>query len=642
VRYRSEIDGLRALAVVPVVLFHAGVAVVGGGFVGVDVFFVISGYLITSILLEELDTGTFSIRRFYERRARRILPALFFLMAVVTPFAWAWLMPSDLKDFAGSQIATTVFASNVWFWLHTGYFDSAADLKPLLHTWSLAVEEQYYILFPLILSLSWRLGQRISLATIALLAAASLLIAQWGVSHAPAATYFLLPARAWELLVGSFIALYLRTNPRLPAELVADGLSLAGIALIAVPMVTYTDQTPFPGLAALPPVLGTALIILFASPENLAGRLLSLRPVVGTGLLAYSFYLWHQPVFALYRQRFGDEAFHDHVPLLVLLSFAMAALSYRIIEQPFRRKASLRQLKLAMLACFSLAIIASGAILRIIDIDKALVPSYRWALSVADPDLIAYAEGSDTHMACTGLPDGPGFVSCRFGAFGTAPGIALWGDSLAGAFLHGLDHVARDRSISGTAFIANGCPPVVGLANRSFPDCSEKTNAAIVERLKTLPKGTTVLIVGNFSAAMSSGNILLDGAPTSPEAILSRVRETADLLRKAGIKTVIVEQGPAFPEPAAEYRLQNLRRAGASGLDISRKTHEASLNDARRLASATDGYVFTADLFCNADLCPALGASGELVVYDKVHITKATSVRLAAFVLDRLNMPAAN
>ena len=177
--YRREIDGLRAIAVVPVILFHAGFETFSGGFVGVDVFFVISGYLITSIILAELEQGKFSIVNFYERRARRILPALFLVMLVCIPFAWLWLLPSDMKDFSQSLVAVAVFASNILFWRESGYFDTAAELKPLLHTWSLAVEEQYYVLFPLFLMLFWRLGKRWILGTLGLVFVASLAVAQW-------------------------------------------------------------------------------------------------------------------------------------------------------------------------------------------------------------------------------------------------------------------------------------------------------------------------------------------------------------------------------------------------------------------------------------------------------------------------------
>ena len=207
--YRPEIDGLRAFAVIPVIFFHAGFKLFGGGFVGVDIFFVISGYLITSIILSEMENGKFSLINFYERRVRRILPALFFVTLVCVPFSWMLLISKDMKDFAQSLIAISTFSSNILFWLESGYFNTAAELKPLLHTWSLAVEEQYYLLYPLFLILSWRLGKRWILALLTAAFLVSLGLGHWGAYNKPHAAFYLLPTRAWEILIGIFAAFYL-------------------------------------------------------------------------------------------------------------------------------------------------------------------------------------------------------------------------------------------------------------------------------------------------------------------------------------------------------------------------------------------------------------------------------------------------
>jgi peptidoglycan/LPS O-acetylase OafA/YrhL len=207
--YRREIDGLRALAVIPVILFHAGFQTFSGGFVGVDVFFVISGYLITSIILTGLEQNNFSIINFYERRARRILPALFFIMLICIPISWFLLLPYHLLEFSRSLIATTFFSSNILFWSESGYFANAAAEKPLLHTWSLAVEEQYYFLFPLFLMIFWKFGKRWILAFLGILFIASLALAEWAAYTKPAAAFYLLPTRGWEFLIGSFTAFYL-------------------------------------------------------------------------------------------------------------------------------------------------------------------------------------------------------------------------------------------------------------------------------------------------------------------------------------------------------------------------------------------------------------------------------------------------
>lgn len=337
--YRREVDGLRALAVLPVILFHAGFQSFSGGFVGVDTFFVISGYLITCILLAEQESGKFTIVNFYERRARRILPALFVVMLACLPFAWFWLTPPHLKSFSQSLVAVSLFSSNILFLLTSNYFESATELKPLLHTWSLAVEEQYYVFFPIFLTLTWRLGKRWILIILAALALTSLAAAQWGSSAKPEATFYLLPTRGWELLIGAFAAFYLRSNRRINFSRFSHELgSTLGLALLVYATFFYTKQTPFPSLYTLTPALGAVLIILFANPKTMTGRLLGSRILVGIGLISYSAYLWHQPLFAFAKHRSLDEPGKPLMTLLSIVAMVLAYFSWKYIETPFRNK----------------------------------------------------------------------------------------------------------------------------------------------------------------------------------------------------------------------------------------------------------------------------------------------------------------
>jgi peptidoglycan/LPS O-acetylase OafA/YrhL len=337
-KYRAEIDGLRALAVLPVILFHAGFELFSGGFVGVDVFFVISGYLITTIIISEMAEGKFSIVNFYERRARRILPALFFVMLMCLPFAWMWLTPNDLKDFGQSLVAVSTFSSNILFWRESGYFDTAAELKPLLHTWSLAVEEQYYILFPIFLMFTWRLGLKWILILLSMVFLVSLGIAQWGAYNSPSAAFFLLPARGWELLVGVFVAFYLKYNTHLKSHSLNQALSLIGFGMIVYSIISFDKNTAFPSLYALIPTIGTGLLILCAVPKTLIHKLLSLKFIVGIGLLSYSAYLWHQPLLAFARHRLLGEVSDVILIVLCVASLAMAWFSWRFVETPFRNR----------------------------------------------------------------------------------------------------------------------------------------------------------------------------------------------------------------------------------------------------------------------------------------------------------------
>lgn len=338
--YRREIDGLRALAVLPVIWFHAGISAFGGGFVGVDVFFVISGYLITSVLLAELEQGTLTLPGFYERRARRILPALFLVMLVCLPFAWYWLLPIDMKEFSQSLVAVPVFASNIYFWFKSGYFSTASEYRPLIHTWSLAVEEQYYVLFPMVLMLVWKRGQRWILCALGMVFLASMAAAQWAVDSAPDFAFYQLPTRIWELLMGVFAAFYLsqaRTPRHTLCRVTQDLGGWTGLVLLVYAIFFFSKATPFPGLYALVPTGGALLVILFATQETTVGRLLGNRAFVGIGLVSYSAYLWHQPLFAFARFRSMDELGQLEFLMLSGLTFVLAYFSWKYVETPFRR-----------------------------------------------------------------------------------------------------------------------------------------------------------------------------------------------------------------------------------------------------------------------------------------------------------------
>lgn len=331
--YRRDIDGLRTLAVVPVILFHAGFTLFSGGYVGVDVFFVISGYLITSILISELEQGDFSIARFYERRARRILPALFFVMLCCIPFACMWMLPSELNDFSQSIVAVIFFSSNILFWREEGYFAPSADLKPLLHTWSLAVEEQYYVLFPIFLLLAWKAGRNRVFWSVCGVALISLFASEWGWRNNASANFYLAPTRAWELLAGSICAFLLYGRRQISSNF----LSFVGLLLIGFSVFYFDDSTPFPSIYALAPVLGAVLIILFGADDTWTSKLLSLRGFVGIGLISYSAYLWHQPLFAFARVRSTTEPSPYLMSGLAALTLVLAYFSWRYIERPFRK-----------------------------------------------------------------------------------------------------------------------------------------------------------------------------------------------------------------------------------------------------------------------------------------------------------------
>lgn len=338
--YRREIDGLRAFAILPVILFHAGFPQFSGGFVGVDVFFVISGYLITKIILSDIANGEFSLVNFYERRARRIFPVLFFVMAVSVPFAWMTLSKSDLISFSKSLAAVPLFVSNVFFWRDGGYFETASELKPLLHTWSLAVEEQYYIFFPFLLIFLSKKRRPWLIYTIVLVLIVSLLLAHFGSIAKPIPTFFLLPTRAWELATGALVAILIDGKSNkivLTSGRCKELLSALGFILIIGSIFGFSKSVPSPSLYVLVPTVGAALVICYASQETLVGKLLGLKVFVSVGLISYSAYLWHQPIFAFARHKLITP---DSVVMMSLsvFSLVLAFLSWRLIEKPFRSR----------------------------------------------------------------------------------------------------------------------------------------------------------------------------------------------------------------------------------------------------------------------------------------------------------------
>ena len=342
-KYRPEIDGLRAVAVGSVILAHAGLSQFSGGFVGVDVFFVISGYLITKIIHQDILSDRFSIWSFYERRARRILPALVLVIVITVPFAWYWMLPDFLENFGQSVVATLLFSNNLLLARTTGYWELESSFKPLLHTWSLGVEEQFYIVFPILMLVVFRFSGRGKvrekttrrlIAALAIFAVLSLTFAQIGVAAIPSANFYLPFGRAWELLVGGVCALVqVKVSRR-----VGSALATLGLLGIVGSVLLLPESTPSPSVFLLPAVIGAALVVMFADGTNVAGQSLSIRPLVGLGLISYSAYLWHQPVFALARVRLPEPPSGLTMAMLTLVVVPAAYLSWCFVEQPFRNR----------------------------------------------------------------------------------------------------------------------------------------------------------------------------------------------------------------------------------------------------------------------------------------------------------------
>jgi peptidoglycan/LPS O-acetylase OafA/YrhL len=348
-KYRYEIDGLRAIAVIPVIFFHAGYELFSGGFVGVDVFFVISGYLITTILINDIENKKFCIFKFYERRARRILPALFFVMLVCIPFAWMWMLPDPLENFGQSIVAATLSVNNILLFITSGYWELASEFKPLLHTWSLGVEEQFYFVFPIFLVTLWKLGRRRIMFLIGAILLLSLIASELASRVNPQAGFYLIHTRAWELLSGSMAAFVVCRRGVKHNNILAT----IGLGAIVLSIFYYDEMTPFPSIYSLVPVLGVVLLVLYADKETFAAKLLSTKLLVGMGLISYSAYLWHQPLFAFAKIYSKVEPPFYTNTILILITIFLAYFSWKYIEKPFRNSEVIRRRPLIIILTLS-------------------------------------------------------------------------------------------------------------------------------------------------------------------------------------------------------------------------------------------------------------------------------------------------
>jgi len=548
-KYRPEIDGLRAVAVLSVIFFHAGISFFSGGYVGVDVFFVISGYLITTIILGEMADGKFSIINFYERRIRRILPALTVVMLVCLPFAYYWMLPVQLVEFSQSLVAVSLFFSNILFWFQTGYFETSSELKPLLHTWSLAVEEQYYLFFPLLIILLSRFGKRIMLGTLILIGLTSILWAQLRVGEDPNSTFYLIFTRLWEILIGSLVAFYLsnkrtQNSVHKPLSLfIGQILSLVGLLLILYSIAAYSHYTPFPSLYTLAPTLGAALVILFAFEKTIAGRFLGNKILVGIGLISYSAYLWHQPIFAFARLISVEVPNETSVFLLGILSLVIAYLTWKYVESPFRDRTRFGRKEIFRYAVISSMIVIGIGVLGVIN--------EGFGNRVA-PNGMTFSRLSEISKPNYGLSR-----TCDYDSFtileqcqnSNAPEILVWGDSYAMQFVQGI--LASNPEANIIQMTQAACGSIVGLDQSRFPvyndDCIDFNNN-VLAWLEQNPSVKYVVLSSRYSHYLNKDYyLLINGEVALVEAsiTLSQMRKTLELITTMGIKPVVFEPLPA-------------------------------------------------------------------------------------------------
>jgi len=647
-KYRKEIDGLRALAVLPVVLFHAGWSALSGGFVGVDIFFVISGYLITRILMEEIGAGRFTFLNFYERRARRILPALLLVLFVSLLLVCFLGLPAHVEDTARSVIFSILSVSNIYFWSESSYFAPVAELKPLLHSWSLGVEEQFYLLFPIFLVVCFniRLHAKWILAmSLPLLFALSL----WLSYEKPVVAFYWLPARAWELALGALLAL--GVFPECRPRAVRSMLSLLGLALILVSFFVIRSQDVFPGYVALLPCLGAALILHCAKDGVWVQRLLSSPVLVCIGLISYSLYLWHWPLLAFARMRWATIDLPVEVACgAVAVTLLLAAASWRWVEQPFRSKLRVSRAFLLKALGVGILLLMAGSFAAILQHGwpARMEASVRKQLSAAQ-------DVDPMRQPCEGFKEGGRAKECRFGEGQAKPSYVILGDSHAAALRPVFDRPVFSEARTGSLWWMRVCPPILGATTtRPNDQACKRFIAQSLEALRASPEITHVLLAARWNAVMTGLQPETGGSYrfflTDDESQASSPEETAQVFKCAlqrmvkaitvmGKDVVIVG---AVPEPGFDVSTMSSLAAyhqSSAMLEVRREAVAARNRDSeaffRQMANTYKHvhYIPVWDIFCQRHAC-ALMDGGVPLYYDDDHITHTTASQIVGPALE--------
>lgn len=533
--YRPDIDGLRGIAVISVVLFHLSEKLVPGGFAGVDIFFVISGYLITFLIYGQIRDGTFTFSSFYQRRINRIIPALMVVTACVLLAGMMILSPADLARLFESAVATTLGVSNIYLWREYGnYFSSGVNEAPLLHTWSLGVEEQFYILWPAIVFWLARRRASIKLIVVVLMLAATILVSEIGMRSAASASYYLLPTRFFELAIGSSLAIFIAERGA-PFKRPWSGVSgAAGLLLIFMSLFFLTGATPFPGLNALYPCVGTALVIAAGTdPRTLTARMLSTKPAVLIGLISYSLYLWHWPLIAY--------ANYLEIPItpatgtaIFLASILLAWASWRFVEMPCRRSGLRMTFAAAVCKRYAVPVTAIGLTSFAVIASDGL-PN-RFDRRVVEYEKIIGAAPEKLHEQChssTFFYQREPNASCLIGVASRPADLILIGDSYANHFTGMVDVLAKRDGLSVMHYTMDGCPPVKGMGFGSL--------ASYIEKCRSRNDFSYKFIASHrFKYVLLGASWPNDGTPEHFARLRSGLADSISSILASGAKPIII------------------------------------------------------------------------------------------------------
>ena len=624
-KFRADIQGLRAVAVLAVLIFHASSGRwLPGGFVGVDVFFVISGFLITGILLGSEDGNRPSLAAFYARRVRRLLPALCGMLVFVLA-AGALLLPAaDYAAAARMAAATLLFSSNMMLLDAPSYFDLSGELKPLQHTWSLGVEEQFYLLFPIALAGILRFAQGHKVLLISLGAIASLALSALMLDGHPTWAFYSLPTRAFELLIGALLALHLDVLGRIGGRS-RDLLSCAGLVTIGASFIFLGAETPFPGLTALIPCLGTAAVIAAGIPATSAGgRLVSGPPFLFLGAISYSLYLWHWPLLVFARHWVLGPLDLVTAGLVVLASVLLAWMSWRWIEQPVLRRGEARWVIPALMAvAASVLTVSIGAVLG-----QGLpqrFPAEARAMFAARDDYNPRRDACLSHK----LKEIPYEAACVFGE-APAPSVALWADSQGAELVVALGQALSGRQASVLQLTASACPPAVNYVRAGLAYCTPH-NTRTLERLVQDSRISHVVLVARYERHSATSAALIAGLTSSIVA-----------LESAGKQVILIGPLPShrFDPPHAIGMLfsqgRDPVRWGMAG-DLYRKENAAFIEALPALAVRTGAtYVDPFPILCRQDHCPAWRPETGVLYFNDSHLSVSGARLLVPSVLEQI------
>ncbi len=612
-KYRPHIDGLRAIAVVSVILFHLSADFLPGGFVGVDIFFVISGFLISRMIYTEALAGTFSIINFYEGRAYRILPAFLAVSGLTFVGVYFIFLPPEFENFAKSLLASLAFAPNIFFYVSTDYFAPSAETLPALHFWSLGVEEQFYFVFPLFVLAIMRTSPRTLPLCIAVLASFSLVAAEAAVRTNPPAAFYLLPFRAYELLIGSIIAL---PNVRCPqGTRTSEAASGVGLLLILASFFLLTKESRFPGVSALLPTVGTALVLWACDrTSNALALLLSLPAISFLGRISYSLYLVHWPLILFARRAFPYADAGITGALVFAISIMVAVCSYHFIEQPFRR----RRLFWKKWQIFGLA---GGAIVFLASISGLVLThqGFPGRLDARLNEILAYRTYDYKQQfrarTCFLDPDQRGseidFAACLPTA--NPRKAILWGDSAVAQLYSGLRAPLNDKGYALGQLTASACAPVEGLEIEQRPNCLGFNDLTLPRILEEKPE----LLI------MAASWHITDG-------LLDKLNATISKLNTAGIHPVILGAPISYKVGVPALLAERLRAGNHdpfSGRDLL-TSYVTSTDDALRKSLNGRKEVTFVSIFetvCPTGQCPLIVDGKIPMHFDSMHLTLAGS-----------------